>query len=168
MEASVKTPEVAPECPQCLSGDLGWLLGQAKHAFATEIAAALAPLGISSRGYFVLAAARTGSRTQTELARLVGLDKTTMVVTIDELEQAGLAERRPSTADRRAHVIAVTDAGERKVEEAREVIEQRQEDVLDSLPAPTRTQLLSALNLLVTDRLSEPVECSPPLRRREP
>ena len=35
----------------------------------------------------------TGAYTQTELARLIGLDKTTMVVTVDELEAAGLAKR---------------------------------------------------------------------------
>jgi hypothetical protein len=40
--------------------------------------------------------------------------------------------------------------------------------VLATLPAGERTGLLDALNRLVSDRLSEPVECSPPLRRREP
>ena len=59
-----------------------------------------------------------GEYTQTELARIVGLDKTTMVVTLDELEAAGLAERRPSATDRRARVVAVTKAGERKVRQA--------------------------------------------------
>ena len=53
----------------------------------------------------------TGEFTQTEIARMVGLDKTTMVVTVDELEAAGLAERRPSSTDRRARVIEVTKDG---------------------------------------------------------
>jgi MarR family transcriptional regulator for hemolysin len=35
----------------------------------------------------------------------------THVVTVDELEKAGLAERRPSSRDRRARVISVTEAG---------------------------------------------------------
>ena len=39
-----------------------------------------------------------GEYTQTELVRMVGLDKTTMVVTLDQLEAEGLAERRPSPA----------------------------------------------------------------------
>ena len=34
-----------------------------------------------------------------------------MVVTMDALERDGLAERRPSPTDRRARIIAVTDAG---------------------------------------------------------
>ena len=35
-------------------------------------------------------------RTQNEIAELAGLDKTTMVVTLDRLEQAGLVQRRVS------------------------------------------------------------------------
>jgi MarR family transcriptional regulator for hemolysin len=160
--------EAAAESPRCLTGNLGWLLGQANFALATELAAALAPLGVSTRGYCVLAAAMTEDHTQTELAHVVGLDKTTMVVTVDELEEAGLAKRRPSSTDRRARVVSVTEAGERKVAEARKVIDRVQADVLATLPASARTRFLDALNQLVSDRLSEPVECSPPLRRREP
>ena len=118
----------------CLSGNLGWLLSQAHYALASELVAAFEPLGVSSRGYKVLAAATDGERTQKELADLVGLDKTTMVVTVDELEAAGLAERRPSKTDRRARVITVTKAGERKVAEGRKVVDRVQADVLAALP----------------------------------
>lgn len=149
-------------------GNLSWLLSQAHFALASELRAAFAPLGVSSRGYHVLAAALTGDRTQTELAEMVGLDKTTMVVTIDELEEAGLAERRPSSKDRRARVIAVTRAGKRKVAQGNELIERVQADVLATLPAPERQVFLDALGSLVENRLSECVECTPPLRRREP
>ena len=62
----------------------------------TEMTAALEDLGLAPRSHTVLVTAMTGAYTQTELARIIGLDKTTMVVTVDELEQAGLAERQPS------------------------------------------------------------------------
>ena len=157
-----------PDCPECLGGNLAWLLGQAHYALLSEVNAAFAPLGLSSRGYHVLAAALTGEHTQSELADLVGLDKTTMVVTVDELEAAGLAERRPSETDRRARVIVVTKAGEEKVTEAREVIKAIQAGVLETLPERQRAIFLDSLATLVRERLAEPVECSPPLRRREP
>jgi MarR family transcriptional regulator for hemolysin len=160
--------EKSPDRPRCFSGDLAWLLKHTSYALSTELVAALAPLGVSPRGYHVLTAAMTGEHTQTELAQLVGLDKTTMVVTIDELEGAGLAERRPSPTDRRARVIAVTMAGEQKVTEGRKIMARVQEEVLATLPARERQGLLNALNRLISDRLSEPVECSPPIRRREP
>src|SRR5215208_1417004 len=160
--------KAADECPECLAGNLGWLLTQAHFNLVSEVGAALEPLGVSNRGYHVLATARTGEFTQRELAERIGLDKTTMVVTVDELEEKGLAERRPSSTDRRARVIAVTKAGERKVRQGEEIVDRIQSDVLASLPASERKVFLEALGNLVKDRLSEPAECSPPLRRREP
>ena len=158
----------ATTSPSCLTTNLGWLLSQADHVYSTEIAVALAPLELGSRGYCVLATAAGRELTQTELAKLIGVDKTTMVVTVDELEKAGLAKRIPSKADRRARVIAVTKAGERKVAEARAIIDRVQADVLSALPARDRKTFLAALNALVADRLAEPVACEPGLRRREP
>jgi DNA-binding MarR family transcriptional regulator len=154
--------------PQCLTSNLSWLLSHASHVLGTEVAAALAPLGLGTRGYCVLATAMRGDHTQTELANLIGLDKTTLVVTIDELEAAGLAERKPSSTDRRARVIAVTTAGERRVAEAQRIVDSIQADVVASLPKRDQQGLLDALGRLVSDRLAEPVECSPPLRRRQP
>jgi DNA-binding MarR family transcriptional regulator len=99
---------------------------------------------------------------------MIGLDKTTMVVTLDELEAAGLAERRPAPADRRARVIAVTEAGERRVREAEEIAARTNEDVLGVLDPGEREAFLGALMRLVGERLSEPVACAKPVRRRAP
>jgi len=123
------TPIAAPFAPPPpLASDLCWLMARTSHALMTEMTAALEQSGISPREHSVLVTAMTGSYTQTELARMVGLDKTTMVVTIDDLEAAGLAERRPSSTDRRARVIAVTPAGTRKVRAAEKVLDQVRED----------------------------------------
>jgi|SRR5947209_3433838 len=168
MGAKTHKLESDADCPQCFEGNLGWLLYRAHWALASEMTAALAPLGISARGYHVLRAALNGEHTQTELADMVGLDKTTMVVAIDELERTGLAERRPSPGDRRARVIAVTAAGRRKVEEADAVKERLQAEVLESLPPSERRALLDALGALVKGRLAESPDCQPPLRRRAP
>jgi MarR family transcriptional regulator, transcriptional regulator for hemolysin len=140
---------------ECLSNNLGWLLDRAGHVLAAELALALEPLGLSSRRYCVLASALGEDRTQIELANLVGLDKTTMVATIDALEEAGLAERRPLSADRRVRVIAVTTAGEQKVREGRKLIEQVQADVLARLPTREREALLSGLSRLVAEAPSK-------------
>jgi MarR family transcriptional regulator for hemolysin len=164
---AVKT-EPEAECPQCFTGDLGWLLYNANWALATAMTAALAPLGISGRAYHVLRAASSGEHTQKALAEMVGIDKTTMVVTVDELEAAGLAQRRPSPSDRRAHVIAVTKAGERKLAKAEAVKEQVQTDALDALPTARRKELLNALGTVVQGLMADPPECSGAPRRREP
>jgi MarR family transcriptional regulator for hemolysin len=139
-----------PREPQPLAANVGWLLSQASHALKTELTAALEDLGVSPRAHHVLHTALGGEYTQTELARIVGLDKTTMVVTLDELEAAGLAERRPSATDRRTRVVAVTKAGEDKVRQAEEIAARIQADVLDALPAGERQALYSGLRRLST------------------
>ena len=154
------------ESPQPLAANLNWLLAQASHTLNTELTAALERLFVSPRGYCVLSAAMSGEYTQTEIAQMVGLDKTTMVVTLDQLEADGLAKRVPSSQDRRARVVAVTKAGERKVAEAEKVVDQIHADVLAALPAGQRKQFVEALTCLVGGRLSEPVQCSQPVRRR--
>jgi MarR family transcriptional regulator, transcriptional regulator for hemolysin len=149
-----------------LAANLGWLLGRASHVLKTELTAALESLGLSPRAHHVLKTAMQGEYTQRELAGIVGLDKTTMVVTLDELEAAGLAERRPLPNDRRARVIAVTQAGAGKLREAEAIGDAIRDDVLSVLPAGERKAFLGALTKLVGDRLAEPVPCAQPVRRR--
>jgi MarR family transcriptional regulator for hemolysin len=163
--------ELAPapaEAQQPLSQNLCWLMSQASYMYTTEVTAALESLGISPRAQHVLATAMAGEHTQTELARMVGLDKTTMVVTLDELEASGLAERRPAPGDRRARVIVVTKAGAEKVREGEEIARAVQERVLSALTDERREVFLDALSRLVTGPLAELCECSHPPRRRAP
>ncbi len=145
--------------------DLSYLLTHAGHVLATQMTAAFAELGITPRGYCVLFHALETERTQIELAAISDLDKTTMVVTVDELENAGLAERRPASADRRARIITVTDAGRRAVTEGTRIADRVHRDVLDALPAEQRGVLMDALTRLVDGHLSTPVESERPVRR---
>lgn len=153
------------QAPAPLASDLCWLLSRASHGLTTEFTAALEDLGISPRAHAVLTTAMCGEHTQSDIARLVGLDKTTMVVTMDELEAAGLAERRPSSTDRRARVIAVTDAGRRKVKQADKVLDRVRNDVLSVLEPRERDVFLGALGRLACGRLAEPVACAHTVRR---
>ncbi len=157
------TPQAGPEE---LTGNLGWLLAQASHALSTEMAAAFEAGGATPRGHCVLSTARTGEFTQKELADMVGLDKTTMVVTVDALEAAGLAERVPSPHDRRARVISVTPAGESVVEEGEKVVQRIQDEILSTLPADERDALMGALAKLVCGPLSAPAACKSAQRRK--
>jgi DNA-binding MarR family transcriptional regulator len=149
-----------------MTADLMMLLNVASHALETELAARLAELGITPRGRCVLAAAAEGELTQTELAERCNLDKTTMVVTMDTLEKAGLAERRTSSADRRARIIAVTEAGRRMVVDSGRVVAEIYDDVLKSLPRNESDAFVSGLRQLAEGRLGQPTPCEKPPRRR--
>jgi DNA-binding MarR family transcriptional regulator len=148
--------------------DLAFLLSQASYALATELTARLSELGITPRAHCVLSRALAGELTQSQVAEQCALDKTTMVVTLDALERDGLAERRLSSSDRRARIIAVTEAGERVVAAADAIVALTYSDVLAALPERQREPFLDSLNRLVGGRLSTPPECDKPPRRRTP
>ena len=145
--------------------DLLLLLGQASHALTTELTARLAELGITPRAHCVLAHALQGQLTQNELAAVCALDKTTMVVTLDELEREGLARRRPSVTDRRARIVTVTASGKRKVAQADAIVASVNANILSTLPSRERQAFTGALRRLVDERLSSPIPCDPPVRR---
>ncbi|MFC9387168.1 MarR family winged helix-turn-helix transcriptional regulator [Streptomyces venezuelae] len=145
--------------------DLSYLLDHTSHVLRTRMTAALDAIGLTPRMHCVLVHALEEERTQAQLAEIGDMDKTTMVVTVDALEKAGLAERRPSSTDRRARIIAVTDAGARVAAESQRIVDGVHESALASLPDAERAALLRALNLLVTGHLETPVESPRPARR---
>lgn len=98
--------------PQRVESDLGWALGRVARAHLRMAQDQVAGLPGGPRGYQVLAvAAREESSTQLALAQKLGVDRTVMTYLIDELQAAGLVERRPDPADRRARRVVLTPAG---------------------------------------------------------
>jgi DNA-binding MarR family transcriptional regulator len=162
--ADIPPDTSTPPAPESLN----WLVAWVSHALATETTAALERFSVTPRGHCVLSTAMQGEYTQTALATAIGLDKTTMVVTIDELEAHGLAERVASEHDRRARVIRVTPAGKRLVAKGEREVSRVEADVLASLPAPQRTALIEALSSLARGRLCETAACGHAPRRRAP
>ncbi|WP_231379394.1 MarR family winged helix-turn-helix transcriptional regulator [Candidatus Solirubrobacter pratensis] len=145
--------------------DLLFAFNQASFALGNEMAARLAEVGISPRQYCVLRTAREEELTQIRLAEKSMLDKTTMVVTLDELERAGLAERRPSPADRRARIVAVTDKGAAAVDAGRRIVEELQAELLASVPPELRPAFLEGLEALVGGPLASPSHVERAMRR---
>ncbi|MDT0342547.1 MarR family winged helix-turn-helix transcriptional regulator [Streptomyces litchfieldiae] len=151
--------------PNRTEPDLSFLLDHTSHVLRTRMAAALAEIGLTARMHCVLVHALEEERTQIQLAEIGDMDKTTMVVTVDALERAGLAERRASSKDRRARIIAVTEEGERVARRSQKIVDQVHADALGALPQRERDVLVQALNRLVEGHLAEPAE-SPGAARR--
>ncbi|AWZ09394.1 MULTISPECIES: MarR family winged helix-turn-helix transcriptional regulator [unclassified Streptomyces] len=145
--------------------DLSFLLDHTSHVLRTRMAAALAEIGLTARMHCVLVHALEEERTQIQLAEIGDMDKTTMVVTVDALERAGLAERRPSTKDRRARVIFVTERGAAIAGESARIVDQVHADALASLGDKDRAALLHGLKQLAGGGLETPSQSPRPARR---
>ncbi|WP_430782066.1 MarR family winged helix-turn-helix transcriptional regulator [Actinoplanes sp. G11-F43] len=145
--------------------DLSFLLDHTSHVLRTRIAAALAEIGLTARMHCVLVHALAEERTQIQLAELGDMDKTTMVVTVDALEKAAFAVRRPSSTDRRARIIAVTESGAEIARRSQEIVDRVHREALGSLSAEQGAVLVQALNALATGHLAAPVEGDRPARR---
>ena len=148
------------------SVDLSMLLNQAGYALTSRLSAALEEVGISVRVYCVLAKAAEGDYTQSQLAELAWMDKTTMVVTLDEMEARGLAERRHAPGDRRVRVIAITAKGRELLDRADRIVQELYDDLLADVGPRQRDAFLAVLQQLVAGPLAAPFHLEKPARRR--
>lgn len=141
--------------------DLMFLLSWATQAMHAAHAEGLAEVGLSPRAYFVLFAASTGELTQKQIGERCGVDKTTMVVTLDQLERAELVHRRTSDTDRRARLVEVTPAGLEALALAQHIVRRIQDDVIATLPPEEGEAFLKSLERLVTTRFQGRGGCGP-------
>jgi DNA-binding MarR family transcriptional regulator len=88
--------------------------------------------------------------TQHGLCKRTGMDPSSMVATIDDLEKKGLVERRAHPSDRRAYALHVTEAGRDTLARGRQVVQEVQDELLAPLDEEEREQLRSLLLRLVT------------------
>ncbi|MCW2906849.1 MAG: transcriptional regulator, MarR family [Actinomycetia bacterium] len=146
--------------PCTLSHDLGWAVGTVLRAYAKAAHAALEGLPGGPRGFQVLAAAAEDAHgSQLALAHRLGVDRTVMTYLLDDLEKAGLIERRPDPADRRARRIVVTAGGQDKLAGLNERLRAAEEQVLSGLDEADQ----QAFRTLVR-RLAMSVSSADPLR----
>lgn len=81
---------------------LGYLLKHANLRFGELVQGALEPLGIGPREWAALLCLNDQrARSQAEVAHQLGIDRTSMVALIDDLEERALVERRTHRDDRR-------------------------------------------------------------------
>ena len=89
--------------------------------------------------------------TMNELARFLGLDKSSVTGLVDRAERRGLVARVPSTTDRRAVLVSLTDDGRSLVSQAAARFEADVLALLSHLPPRERDTLSRIISrLLVT------------------
>jgi MarR family transcriptional regulator for hemolysin len=137
------------------AGQLFFRLWRATHTRTAEL---LGSIGLTPALFAILnvIGAREGA-IQQELGGTLGIDRSTMVSLIDQLEGAGLAKRRPSATDRRAREIAISPKGRRLLGQARDLIVQVEDEVLGGLSAEERDRLLALLRRALDSAPAQPL-----------
>ena len=135
----------------------GALLDHLARRMRLRAEVVLAPLGLRPRHLVALTVLRDrGGSTQQALAATLAMDGTNIVGLLNELEAEKLIERRRSPEDRRRHVVALTEAGAKRLTEAECALAAVENEVLGALDDSQREALY---NLLLQAARGSEVRC---------
>jgi DNA-binding MarR family transcriptional regulator len=136
--------------PKSLRTRPGALLVIAARKGQERAAERLAPLGLNVRMCGVLNLLKDqGPASQQEIGEQLGIDRTTMVEIVDELERQGIVRRERSASDRRSYAVTLTPGGKVKQRRAAEAFDAAAEDFFSPLSASDREKLLGMLARLI-------------------
>jgi DNA-binding MarR family transcriptional regulator len=107
-------------------------------------------LGIKLRQLMLLSYLRKGAPAlQQQLCESLWLDPNNCVLLLNELEEMGYVERRRDPADRRRHMVDITDEGRVALERAERAQEEIGDELLSALSDDERATLRSLLSRVV-------------------
>ncbi|MCO6408309.1 MarR family transcriptional regulator [Hoeflea alexandrii] len=128
----------------------GVLAAELARLYGAELQRRLVPLGLSAAQFLVLSElwAEDG-QTQRQLTARLGVEQATMANTLARMERDRLIERMPHPDDRRAQIVALSDAARTLRAEAVDAAAEVNQSVLEGLPAAERELFLSMLGRIV-------------------
>jgi DNA-binding MarR family transcriptional regulator len=128
------------------NGSAAFLLAQLGAYASGQFAKRLEPLGFTpaQAGIFRIIAAAPGL-SQQELAAKLGMYASRLVAVIDDLEERGLIERRPSSSDRRLYELHLTKSGKDQLSAIGVIAREHGRDLLDGLSDDERSTLTALL-----------------------
>ncbi|MEJ2119100.1 MAG: MarR family transcriptional regulator [Alphaproteobacteria bacterium] len=118
-------------------GDLddfvGFQLHRARNVAASVLHKLIAPEFVPGHFPILYLIAQNPDRTQSAIARAVGLDRSSLVPILNRFEKSGWVQRIPSQGDKRAHALRLTPAGERKMQDLRDKVMSMEDRISDAL-----------------------------------
>ena len=124
--------------PATATGSVGLLtqLSRVIYRRATEEV-----IGMRLKQLIALDHLREETCLQQGLGQMLMLDPNNCVLLLNDLDEAGWVERRRDPADRRRHLVEITPAGRRALEEAERKLESLEDEVLGNLSGEERVRL---------------------------
>jgi DNA-binding MarR family transcriptional regulator len=125
---------------------LGYHLRRAQAVVFDDFMRAMADQRITPGqfGVLVMIEANPGI-SQSALARALGIERSTMVAVLDELERRGLAERRSARHDRRSHALALSEAGGALLADLKPQVRRHEKRIARDLSRDETQQLIALL-----------------------
>ena len=125
-----------------LNDRLGYFARRVQVWIFQDFIRRLAPIDISPAQFSVLAVISCNrGLSQSELAAALGIERARLVRLLHRLEQRGLTQRLPSSADGRRHVLRLTREGQRMLGRAKTLSEQHEAKLMQRL-GPEQYRLL--------------------------
>lgn len=132
-----------------LPGLLGYELRRAQLAVFKHFMATVAQEDITPGLYGTLVLIdRNQGMSQSDLARALSLDRSTMVAVIDQLERRGLVQRLKDPGDRRRHALHLTAGGRSFLDRVRRRVGEHERTIAQDLSEQERQQLFTLLRKL--------------------
>src|SRR3954468_19096202 len=147
MASTPLTPPAVAGPPLELLQSTTYLLKRLGMAVKDRSIDAFESTGVTGQHYAVMLVLEEGVReTQGTIADGLGYDRSVLVGLLDELEERGYVERKRDPADRRRHLVRMTDAGKQAVDTLRGVMDMLDREFLAPLD-PNQRETLHALLL---------------------
>jgi DNA-binding MarR family transcriptional regulator len=147
-------PQGIPGMHHALARNTGFLISRMGMIAQKQFSERIETLGLTPRMWGALNVLDAeGPITQHALCTCVGMDPSSMVGTIDDLESQGLVERRRNPADRRAYALHITPLGRETLSRGRQLARSAQDDLLAPLTDEEREQLHRLLHRLALAKL---------------
>jgi DNA-binding MarR family transcriptional regulator len=129
-----------------LDGLLGYHLRRAQLAVFQHFAATVGAAGITPAQLGVLCVINANpGLSQTRLGTALGIDRSTVVGMIDQLEGQGLVRRTPSPNDRRSHALQLSEPGATALRRFEAAVRAHENAVASRLGPADRRRLIALL-----------------------
>lgn len=108
-----------------MENNLAFLMFDSSRAFRREVDTLTRDLGVTSHQWRLVGiVVRNPGINQCDAADMLDVEPITLSRMVDKLEQAGMMERRPAPADRRAWCLHVTETARPITERIRAIVDQ--------------------------------------------
>lgn len=130
---------------------IGYNLKRAYVIVQTDFRKTLGDDGMSARVFSALSlCVRFPNITQSELARMMGIERSGLVAIVDELEAKNHLRRAPVPGDRRIQALVPTDEGRMAYTEAIEAVRAHEDRLFADMGADEKETLLALLKKIRT------------------